>query len=462
MNNFINKDFLNKKLKEAIEKKDSKEVSLLIKTGADVNAADKIDKDDIKIIDGVKIVNKLNDDNKTVLMHAAMCENAEIVKMLIDAGADVNKKDKNGMTALMHAVYNLGQTSPKSNVEISKILIESGADVNMVTEYNDTALHLLCSKTKDMVEVADLLIKAGADVNVKDSNERTPLMEAVLQKNIKIVKSLIESGADINIKNSLNKTALMIAREYGYTDIVKLLTDAEKNIKIKDSNKIIIGLTGHRDVKNVKEVNKYLDKLIDDTINNNPNKDIVILSALAAGADCMLAQSALRAKEKYPDRTIHLIAPLPLPIELYEKDFNEKELKEFRDLLYKADAHFVLPIPKGVNPEKIKDWTPERDLCYAEVGKYMLDNSDILVAAWNGVNNNLVGGTSDIVSKRVNGEGKPNGVIHHIVTHRIKEDKNPAEKVPSHLDSPIYIGKFNNGKFEWSSDVKTPTGEFGM
>jgi ankyrin repeat protein len=84
----------------------------------------------------------------------------EKVKQLLDEGADVNAKNKDGLTGLMHAAW-------KGHKEVVKLLLESGADVNAKDECGWTALKLALhfSYWKDNhnhKEIVELLKSYGA------------------------------------------------------------------------------------------------------------------------------------------------------------------------------------------------------------------------------------------------------------------------------------------------------------
>ena len=84
----------------------------------------------------------------------------------------------------------------------------------------------------------ELLINKGANINEKDNGneKRTPLIWAIINNNIEIVKLLIDKGANINEKDNSNekRTPLIWASVYGYTKIVKLLVEKGAEVNEKD------------------------------------------------------------------------------------------------------------------------------------------------------------------------------------------------------------------------------------
>jgi ankyrin repeat protein len=95
-----------------------------------------------------------------------------MVKMLLDAGSDVNCLSDSGMTPLHTAAY--GHAA-----DVIQILLDSGADVRLQTPtgYNggQTAFHYASKSWGGSRDVIGLLVSHGADVNSRDFRQRTPL-----------------------------------------------------------------------------------------------------------------------------------------------------------------------------------------------------------------------------------------------------------------------------------------------
>ena len=118
------------------------------------------------------------------------------LQKFISAGVDVNAKGKGkfGVTPLHHATFHNG------SIEVIKELINAGADVNAQDNYDKTPLHMAVEQNRS-IEVIKELIKAGADVNAKNEDSETPLHMATEQnRSIEVVKELIKAGADVNAR----------------------------------------------------------------------------------------------------------------------------------------------------------------------------------------------------------------------------------------------------------------------
>ncbi len=143
------------------------------------------------------------------------------IQETIQAGADVNVINKNGVTPLWTASRN-------GHTEIIKLLLTASADVNAADKtYGFTPL--LIALLRGHTEIVKLLLTAKADVNSSlKTDGATPLLGASQLGHTEIVKLLLTAGADANIMikvNGIDYTPLSIAREMSYTRIVKLLTE---------------------------------------------------------------------------------------------------------------------------------------------------------------------------------------------------------------------------------------------
>lgn len=152
------------------------------------------------------------------LLVAAKKGDTATVQALLDKGADVNAKDKDGWTALMFAANN-------GHATIVQALLDRGADVNAKTEDEKGATALMVTAWQGHTAIVEALLDRGADVNAKAKDDgMTALMLAVMEGHTATVQALLDKGADVNAKDKSGLTALMLAKSEGHTEIVvKLL-----------------------------------------------------------------------------------------------------------------------------------------------------------------------------------------------------------------------------------------------
>ena len=188
-------------------------------------------------------INAKNKDGETALMLASSEGHLEIVKLLIEKGADVNVKNEDGKTALTLA-------SRYGHLEVVKYLVENGADVNSKENDGDTALYY--AKTEEIKEVLRKAEEKSANSG-KDTLNSKQLVNAVLDGNFEKVQLLLKKGVDINSKDEDGDTALMIASSEGHLEIVKLLLlrkGADVNIKNNDG-KTALDLAKTKEIKDL-------------------------------------------------------------------------------------------------------------------------------------------------------------------------------------------------------------------
>ena len=178
-------------------------VSALLEAGADVDAKDK--------------------NFKTALMYAEKNGKKGVVAALLEAGADVNAEDKNVKTALMLAAEK-GQMDVVKFLEEADIYIKGGLD----------RIALVFAAQQGNVGAVSALLEAGADIDAKDKNGMTALMYAAQQGNVGAVSALLEAGADVDARNKAGMTALMYAAQRGNVGAVSALLEAGADMDAQD------------------------------------------------------------------------------------------------------------------------------------------------------------------------------------------------------------------------------------
>ncbi|GLB19608.1 hypothetical protein AtubIFM61612_009520 [Aspergillus tubingensis] len=190
----------------------------LLDAGADVNQAVKIHLDSIP-----------------PLWLAVRRQDISLTRRLVALGADCDRsilsnvpfESVKGQSILCAAVST-------GNRHIVKILLDAGADVNrpVSSQYRRTALQ--AAVEDGSVQIVDMLLDAGADPNQCAAEFRggTALQFAAIKGYIGIARKLLAKGADVNAKKSLRngRTALEGAAEHGRIDMLQLLLNEGASI----------------------------------------------------------------------------------------------------------------------------------------------------------------------------------------------------------------------------------------
>jgi ankyrin repeat protein len=166
------------------------------------------------LIDRGANVNIKNNYGETPLQISADKNNLEIITQLVSHDADVNIQDTSGLTPLDDAIYH-GQ------METVKYLISNGAEINIKDTTGKTPLHY--ASIRNQVKISKYLIANGAEVNARDGDGKSSLHYTVIDRNLELYRLLISNGADVNTKDNLNRTSLHYAAARGYLEIVKSL-----------------------------------------------------------------------------------------------------------------------------------------------------------------------------------------------------------------------------------------------
>lgn len=175
-------------------------------------------------IDLKECINQEKRGGNPLILKAVRLKFPEAVNFLLEKGADeraINGEDSQNNTALIYALKD-------NDVDMVGLLIDHGADVNR--GYSETPL-LWAAKNNSINMVKKLLEKGGDKTINKRSYDVTPLVWAIKHSNFDMVKLLLENGADSNTtfdeENCYDsmETVLTLAVEKGCKDIVRLLLE---------------------------------------------------------------------------------------------------------------------------------------------------------------------------------------------------------------------------------------------
>lgn len=162
------------------------------------------------------MVRRRKKDPASLLQYAVHDGNLDEVVERLAAGADPNEFDPDGQTALTIC-------GRRGNADIARVLIDAGAEVD--ARGSDHAVTPLClAAIKDDIELVTVLLDAGADINANCANT-TPLASATTSGRVQMMKFLLERGASVH--DDQGRSMLTYIRDFtkNRDDVERLLRE---------------------------------------------------------------------------------------------------------------------------------------------------------------------------------------------------------------------------------------------
>lgn len=227
----------------------------------------------------------------TLLHHAAGFGAVDTLTLLLDAGADVNAKNRRGSTPLHWGIHDEAKV---------RLLLTRGAGLNARQVEGRTPVYQAATLGNGHA-VLRLLLAKGADPNIAIANGRTPLMAAAGRGDVEAIGLLIDAKAKIDARNGAGETALILAAGDGNSQAVRLLLERGADARARTKrNETALGNAGtagnpetmrllldHGAEVNVRNIRGYSPLMLAASSDAIPTAAVAML--LAKGADTSFA-----------------------------------------------------------------------------------------------------------------------------------------------------------------------------
>ncbi|XP_072900509.1 uncharacterized protein [Hemitrygon akajei] len=166
-------------------------------------------------------VNRADREGRTPLIAAAYMGHRQMAEILLQHGARINHCDCDGRSAL--SVAALCVPASRGYAGVVGLLLDWGAEVGQ--RDRDGLSPLLLAALEGHADVVELLLEAGADVEDADSAGRSPLLAAASAGHVAAVSALLLWGAEVDAVDGEGRTALGVAASQGSARVVRALLD---------------------------------------------------------------------------------------------------------------------------------------------------------------------------------------------------------------------------------------------
>lgn len=293
--------------------------------------------------------------NSPELCSAAYRGDDILARTLLQNGADVNSRDRNGCTPITEAVGG-------GHLSTVKLLIEKGGDLNAPCASGANPLFIAASRGHE--DIVRLLLEKGADFNRTDSMGGSALTYAINEGHTGIVRTLINRGAEVNRRLTYGETPLILAVKKENEPVVRMLLDDGANVRVADHNSqsplyfaIERGNTGIAQllIERGADVNQRAgDGFTPLHLARSKKLDKIVILLLAAGA-------------REPQDSFQTVAA----------EYREKQEKSRREIENRGLEFIVTDrdVQYYVRPDSIR--STGGDTCQATVWEYRFDSGEL-------------------------------------------------------------------------------------
>ncbi|MBR2963427.1 MAG: ankyrin repeat domain-containing protein [Lentisphaeria bacterium] len=208
----------------------------------------------------------------------------DMVKSLVNYGADPNIATKAGLTPLH-------QAAARGNLDMVKDLVQAGAEVNAVAENGRTPIFYAAERGK--ASTVNFLLEKKAEVNLADKNGITPLHCAASSGNVALVKFLVSKKANFAATANDGTTVLIAGAKY--PEIVKFLADKMPNVNgvDKDGNSVLHLCAATADEETIRKLLYYSAK---EDLPNKKGETPILFAARAGNVEMVKRLLAMNVK----------------------------------------------------------------------------------------------------------------------------------------------------------------------